>query len=150
MSAEIQALELETLVREEGDTDWIVFNCEIDNQEELTNEVNETETKCGTKVNYRPAKGNLSGNATFDIEADGTATASLQDVRNWQLANTPLEMLIRNKAATINGVAYAVGAIQHHFYTGQFTSSVKTESLNEVTKFSWAFKPDSIDDDGSS
>lgn len=149
--ADIQALQLETLVREVGDTDWIVVNCELDNQEELTSDVSETESKCGIHVAIKPPKANVSGNAIYDIEADGTATASYQDFRNWQLASTELEMLIRNKAFTVGGNSYAVGAVHHHFYTGWITSTVKQESLNEVTKFSWAFKPNTTpDDDGSS
>lgn len=123
--ADIQSNQLKTQFREVGSSTWLTLNCETDNNETLTNEVSEVDSKCGPHVGIKPAKAEVSGNAIYDIEADGSTTVSYEQMRNWQLNRTELECLIENIAFTSNGASYTEADIVHHFYTGWVISTVK-------------------------
>jgi hypothetical protein len=138
---DIQALDIKVQVREVGDTDWLDLVCELDSQFELSNDVSEVESKCGSHVGVKRVKGNNSGNAVFNVAPENTEI-SYSQVRAWQIARTPLQMRVINEAFTADdGTNYAEAAVMHYFYTGKFVNSVLQGPVGEVGKFSWTFKP---------
>lgn len=145
---DIQAVDIKVQIREVGDTEWKVLVCELDSQLELTNEITETESKCGNHVGYKPVKANNSGNAIFNVDPEATEV-SYNDVRGWQINRTPLEMLVENEAFTAeDGSPVAEGAVMHYFYAGRFVASTMTGTVGDVGKFSWTFKPTGTPSDG--
>lgn len=141
MAVELQAVDVKVQVREVGDTEWLTLVCEIDEQSELTNDTTETDTKCGTFVGVKEAKANVSGNAVYNADPE-SSEVSLEQVRNWQISKTLLEMLIENEAFTASdGSSIAEGAALHEFYTGRFVQSTRTSPVGDINKFSWTFKP---------
>lgn len=149
--ADLESLDLKVQVREVGGTTWETLVCELDSQFELTNDVSEIESKCGNHTSVKPVKSNNSGNAVFDVDP-GANLVSYNDVRNWQINRTNLEMLVENEAYTAeDGTSFTEGQVVHYFYTGKFVNSVLTGPVGEVMKFSWTFKPSSTPvDDGTS
>lgn len=144
MAAILDATDVKVQVREVGDTEWKVMTCEVDEQSELTNDTTETDTKCGTFFGTKEAKGNISGNAVYNVSPEADEV-TLTDVRNWQRNKTNLEMLIENEAfVTSEGDSIAEGAALHEFWTGKFVGSTRTGAVGDVIKFSWTFKPQGL------
>lgn len=141
MANAIDSVDVKVQVREVGDTTWKTLVCEIDSQFQLSNETTETDTKCGTFFGVKVAKGNNSGNAVFNA-TPGANEVSYDDVANWQINRTALEMLVENEAFTgEDGTSYTEGQVIHYFYSGKFVDSTLTGPVGEVMKFSWTFKP---------
>lgn len=147
---DIQSIDIIVYVREVGDTDWKQLVCEIDSQFELVNDVSEIESKCGIHIGVKPVKSNNSGNAVFNVDPESDEL-SYNDVRNYQINRTALEMLVVNGAFTSeSGTSYTEGQIMHYFYTGKFVNSVLQGPVGEVGKFSWSFKPSGTPNDNGS
>lgn len=142
--ADIQGIDIKVQVREVGQTDWKTLVCEIDSQFQHTNDVTETDTKCGTFNGVKEVKGNYSGNAVWNVAPGGTEV-SYEEVLNWQIAKTLLEMLIENEAFTPeSGSPIAEAAVLHIFVTGRFVDSTLTGATGDIGKFSWTFKPNGV------
>jgi hypothetical protein len=141
----LQAVDIEFQVREAGTSDeYTELVCTVDDQIQLTNDITETNTRCGTKIGVSEAKATISGNATFNLTPDSDE-ASYDDVSDWQIAKTSLDFRYRNAACTDeNGNAYAAGAIFDFVGTGYFVDSTLTGGDKEVAKFSFSFKPTNI------
>ena len=141
MATEIQALDIKVQVREVGDTTWKSLVCEIDSQYQHTNDVTETDTKCGTFNGVKDMKGNYSGNAVFNV-VPGGSELSYDEVLNYQRNKTLLEMLIENEAYTAeDGTPITEGSVLHIFARGRFVDSTLTGATGDIGKFSWTFKP---------
>jgi len=130
-------------IREAGDTEWKELVCEVDETAEHTNDVTETDTKCGPAVGVKEMKGNYTGNGVAHADPEATEV-SWSDVVNWQKNRTPLEFLMENEAYTAeDGSSIAEGAAIHIFAPGKFVQSSLTAATGEVVKFAWTFKPTS-------
>lgn len=144
MATILDALDVKVQVREVGDVAWKVLTCELDEQSQLTNDTTETDTKCGTFFGTKEAKGNISGNAAFNVSPTGSEV-TLTDVRNWQINRTNLEMLIENEAFTASdGDSINEGEVLHEFWSGKFVDSTRTGAVGDIIKFSWTFKPQGL------
>lgn len=138
MANEIQGLDIVFEVQEDGDSasDWQVLVCEIDSQSELTNDVTEVDTKCGTFAGIKEMKGNYTGNAVCN--ATPTATeASYEDVVGWQKDRTRMNFRFRNTAS--GSVLANEGVFQQG--EGYFVASTLQGTNGEIVQFSWTFKP---------
>jgi hypothetical protein len=130
-------------IREAGDSTWKTLVCEVDETIELTNDVTETDTKCGPAVGVKVMKGNCSGNGVCHADPSSTEV-TWNDIANWQTNRTALEFLMENEAFTAeNGTNVAEGATIHVFAPGKFVQSTLTAATGEVVKFAWTFKPTS-------
>lgn len=141
----LQAVYIQFQVREAGTSDpYKELVCTIDDQLQLTNDVTETNTRCGNKVGVSEAKGNISGNATYNITPT-SAEASYDDVSDWQIAKTSLEFKYQNEAFTDDaGTSHLEGSILSFTGEGKFVDSTFTGGDKDVAKFSFTFKPTSI------
>lgn len=141
----LQAVDIQFLVRQAGTSDaYKELVCTIDDQLQLTNDITETTTRCGTKIGISEAKATISGNATNNITPT-TTEASYDDVSTWQIGKTSLDFKYQNEACEDeNGNSYAAGAIFSFTGTGYFVDSTQTGGDKEVSKFSFSFKPSSI------
>jgi len=118
--------------------------CTIDDQLQLTNDVTETNTRCGNKVGVSEAKGNISGNAVYNITPT-SGQASYDDVAGWQINKTSLEFQYQNEAFTDDeGNSYSAGDVLNFTGEGKFVDSTFTGGDKDVAKFSFTFKPTSI------
>lgn len=147
----MDSLNVGVRVRAVGDTEWMDLNCEVDSQGHLQITVNTKKTKCGPFSGFTTADADYSGNAVYDID-DGDAAASYSTIRDWMLANQPVNFLYLNKAFTADdGTPIAEGAKIHEYSTGQFTDVQVQAAIGDLTSFSWAYKPSSaIDASGAS
>ena len=144
MATEVQGIDIKVQVREVGDTTWQTLVCEIDSQFQHTNDTTETDTKCGTFNGVKDVKGNYSGNAVFNV-VPGANEVSYEDVLNWQINKTLMEMLVENEAYTSEaGDPITEGQVIHYFATGRFVDSTLTGATGDVGKFSWTFKPTGV------
>lgn len=144
MAQELQAIDIKVQVREVGQSTWKNMTCEIDSQFQLTNDVSETDTKCGTFNGVKDAKGNYSGNAVYNV-SPGATEVSWEDVANWQINKTLLEFLVENESFTAeDGSTIAEAAVLHIFSTGRFVDSTLTGATGDIGKFSWTFKPTGV------
>lgn len=144
MAITIDAINLKVQVREAGGTDWDTLTCEVDSQFQHTNDITETDSKCGNHVGVKNMKGNYSGNAVFNV-SPSSSELSYDEVLNYQQNKTALEMLIENEAYTAeDGSSIAEGAVVHIWAEGRFVDSTLTGSTGDVGKFSWTFKPTTI------
>jgi hypothetical protein len=141
MSTALQGLDLIVYVRESGDTDWKSLVCDIDKKLSLTNDVTPIQTACGYFFGVQPVKGEVSGNAMYDVET-GASSVSWQDAANWQIARTNLDFLIKNAAYTAeNGDSITAGEVVHAFMTGKITKTELSGKVGEVVQFSYTFTP---------
>lgn|GEM_PF-4251655 len=139
-----------TRVREAGETTWLTLVCEIDESIDHTNDVSETDTKCGTFNGVKEMKGNYTGNAVSNADP-GATEASYSQILTWQKARTRVEFLHENEAFTASdGSPIAEGAAVHVYATGRFVQTTLTSPVGEVVKFAWTFKPDEINITGTS
>lgn len=144
MALAIQGLNMVAQVREVGDTEWLTIVCEIDSQMQLTNDVTEVDTKCGTFAGIKTLKANISGNAVYNVDPEA-AEVTWNDIAQWQIDTALLEFLYKNTAFTAtDGSPIADGAVIHVFNTGQFVDSTIQGTVGELGKFSWTFKPSGI------
>lgn len=141
----LQADDIVFEVRVVGDSgEFKTLVCELDNQLQLTNDVSETDTKCGTHVGIKRAKGNISGNASHNV-VPTSLEVSYNMVADWQLNKALLEYRYKNAAFTA-GDGSAIGEGEAVYFTGQgrFVDSTYQGSTGEIMQFSWTFKPSSI------
>lgn len=141
----LQAVDIVFLVREAGSSDpYTEMVCTVDDQIQLTNDITETNTRCGNKVGVSEAKATISGNAVFNLTPDSDE-ASYDDVSDWQIGKTSLDFKYQNEACSDeNGNSYAAGAIFNFIGTGYFVDTTLTGGDKEVAKFSFSFKPTAI------
>lgn len=141
----IQGIDVVFKVREAGTSgSYLQVVCEIDNSMKLTNDTQETKTKCKTFTGIDVAKSNISGNAVYNITPTATE-ASYKDVADWQLNATSLEFKFENAAFTDDaGTSYAEGALFDFTGTGYFVDSDFKGTSGQVGQFSYTFKPESI------
>lgn len=143
--AELQAVDIVFKVREAGTSDaYKELVCTIDDQLQLTNDVTETNTRCGTKIGVSEAKGTLSGNATCNISPT-SSEVSYDDVAGYQIDRTNLDYEYKNEAFTDeDGNSVAEGAVLNFSGTGKFVDTTFTGADKDVAKFSFQFKPSTI------
>lgn len=141
MATEIQGNDIIVRVREVGESEWLQLVCEIDESIEHTNDVSETDTKCGTFNGVKEMKGNYTGNAVCNASPT-SGECSYNQILQWQADREPIEILIENEAFTAeSGDSVAEGEAVHIFATGKFVASTLTAQTGEVVQFSWTFRP---------
>jgi hypothetical protein len=137
----IDGNDVKVQIREAGDTTWKELVCEVDETFEHTNDVTETDTKCGPAVGTKEMKGNYTGNGVANANA-GASEVSWSNIVTWQRARTALEILIENEAYVAeDGTPIAEGTEIHIYAPGKFVQSTLTAATGEVVKFAWTFKP---------
>lgn len=142
----VQGTDIIIKLREAGTSDdWQQMVCEIDNQLQLTNDVTEKDSKCGTHIGIKPTKGNISGNAVHNTDPTSTEI-SYNGAVTWQKARQLLEFEYVNAAYTdAEGNAVGEGAEISQTGTAYFTDTTFKGNNGEVSEFSFTLKPVSID-----
>jgi len=139
----IDGNDVKVQIREAGDTTWLELVCEVDETFEHTNDISETDTKCGPAVGVKEMKANYTGNGVVNANA-AAGEISWANIVTWQRARTSLEILIENEAYVAeDGTSIAEGSEIHIFAPGKFVQSTLTAATGEVIKFAWTFKPTS-------
>lgn len=140
----LQGGEMELWVRVAGSSDpWLLLVCTLDDSFQLTNEVTEKDSRCGTHLGIKTAKGNVSGNAVANIDPS-SSECSYDQVTTWQLAKTLVEYKYQNGAMSANGSNIVAGDAIYFRGEGYFTDTTLNSPEGDTVDFSFTFRPSSV------
>jgi len=110
--------------------------CEDSSQSSITSNVNTTATKCGTVSVPDTPQVTISGSGILDA-APAVNQATLKELQDWALKNTPLYFI--RKTLADPAVGETSGESLYLDGRGYFTSVEETSAEGDVIKFTWTF-----------